>query len=76
MCSVAAFDKTVGVTGFEWVAFSLGYWLRNNLYVGTQAGRVGIWLGKLAIKPDGIVSRELGEPARNCITGETGLSEQ
>lgn len=65
--SVATFDKTVVVTGFEWVAFSLGYWLGNDLHVGTQAGRVGVWLGKLAVKPNGIVSGELGEPAGNCF---------
>lgn len=62
-----AFGRAVVVTGTQWTVFSLGNWLRNYLHVTTQAGRVWIWLRELAVEPDGVVPRELGEPAGNLF---------
>jgi len=61
------FDKAMVVTGLEWVLFSLGYRLLNNLHITTQAGRVGVRLGKLAVEPDGVVPWKLGEHAENVF---------
>lgn len=69
------FDKAMVVTGFEWVLFSLGYRLLDNLHIATQAGRVGVRLGKLAVEPDGVVPWQLGEHAENYVAGERWVSE-
>ena len=65
-----AFDKAMVVTSPEWVLFSFGLWLLINLHVATQARRVGVGLGKLAVEPDGVVSWELWEPAENYVADE------
>ena len=60
-----ALDDAALVTGPKRIILSLGFWLLDNLYIATQAWRVGIGLRKLAIKSDGVVSWELGELAGN-----------
>lgn len=57
-CTYVTFDEAVGA-GHEPFLFSFGNWLGGNLDVGEQAGWVGVRLGKLAVEPNWVVSREL-----------------
>jgi hypothetical protein len=70
----AALDKAVLATGPEWVLFPLGLRRLDNLHVATQARRVGVGLGKLAVESDWVVSWELGEYAGNCVADGAGVS--
>jgi hypothetical protein len=62
------------VVGIERVVVSLCDWRGGNLHVAAQIGGIGVSLGGLAIKPDGVVSGQLWEYSEDYILDET--SEQ
>jgi len=70
-----AFGETAAV-GAERVLLALGDRGGSDLHVATEVGGVGVGLGKLTVEPDGVVSGKLGEDAEDCVTDETGVSQQ
>ena len=41
---------------------SLGDWAGSDRHVTKQVRGVGVRLGRLAVEPDGVVARQLGQP--------------
>ena len=66
-----AFGETAAV-GAERVVLALGDRGGSDLHVATEVGGIGVWLGKFAVEPDGVVSGQLGEYAKHCVTDEAG----
>lgn len=69
-----ASDETMA-TSLEWVIFSFGHGLGNDLHVTAQTGRVRVGLGQLAVEPDRVVPGEFGKPTSDYTTGERGMSK-
>jgi len=69
-----AFGEAAAMSA-ERVVLPLVDWGGSDLHIATEVRGIGVWLGEFAVEPDGVVSRQLGEPAEDCKTDEIGVSK-